>query len=299
MPFASSQSRLFTRILIIFTVLCTAGYLKFRKSHYDTRERKVETMPTNQNNSDMAGWDYLPTVHDGKVYFKKRFALSYAEKYECPEWVAYILTKESLNLPKAKRLESFESDPSIATGSASDADYRRSGFDRGHQVPSADMSFDTEAMSQTYLFSNICPQDHVFNKGVWRELEEQSRDWARKFRKLYIVNGAIWTSHPEAIGSDHVAVPSAFYRVLLDNEEPEKKAIAFVIQNQISIKPLRSYMISVDSLENLTGIHFFNDLPDQTSIRELKAKCNPALWYVQPERYEKRIKSWNKDDHNN
>ena len=85
----------------------------------------------------------------------KYFALSYFEKYELPEWVAYELTSERLQMPWMPRTNNFRPDPKVQTGSATPADYKTTKFDRGHLVPAADMAFSEEAMSESFFMSNM------------------------------------------------------------------------------------------------------------------------------------------------
>ena len=69
------------------------------------------------------------------------YALGYIEYHEQPAWVIYIMTKAEATTKAAKRTNKFRSDPEIPTGSATTGDYRRSGYDRGHLAPAADMAF--------------------------------------------------------------------------------------------------------------------------------------------------------------
>ena len=121
----------------------------------------------------------MPASTTGEVILNPYFALSYSETHEQAEWVAYELTAERLDMPWVKRSDNFLPDPKITRASASPTDYRNSGYDRGHLVPAADMAFSEEAMAATFLMSNISPQSSNFNKGIWRELEELTRDWAK------------------------------------------------------------------------------------------------------------------------
>ncbi|MEL7222548.1 MAG: DNA/RNA non-specific endonuclease, partial [Bacteroidota bacterium] len=133
---------------------------------------------------------FLPSaVRGSDVYHYSKYSLSYNEEYEQADWVAYVLTAENLRKPWGKRNDNFRPDPAISRGSSTPNDYRGSGYDRGHMVPAADMAYDAVAMDETFLMSNISPQSRNFNQGIWRELEELTRDWAKKFKRLYIVSG--------------------------------------------------------------------------------------------------------------
>lgn len=237
---------------------------------------------------------YLPANGTGTIYHLDYYSFSYSEKFEQAEWVAYILERTQLDMPNVKRTDNFRADLDISTRSADPNDYRGSGYDRGHLVPAADMAFGVEAMSTTFLMSNISPQVHTFNGGIWRELEELTRGWAKYFKRLYVVSGPILTEAPiEYIGRNKVAVPSAFFKVLLDIDEPEQKGIAFLIPNAKSDAPLQDYMLSIDSLESITGFDFYPDLLEDQVEEKLESEFNPDLWKTNDKKYHLRVEKWN------
>jgi endonuclease G len=197
---------------------------------------------------------YLPSSTTGIVIDHPHFSLSYVEDHEQAEWVAYTLTRERLALPWHDRPDRFEEDPKVPSRSATWYDYRGSGYDRGHLAPAADMAFSAEAIQESFFMSNISPQSHDFNKGIWKELEELTRSWAKKYKKLYVVTGPVLTEKIKGqIGDNEVSIPSYYYKVLLDVSEPEKKGIAFVLPNQISYDPLYEYAVTIDEVEEMTG----------------------------------------------
>src|SRR5690606_37019502 len=122
----------------------------------------------------------------------------------------------------------FEKDAAIPTGSADFYDYKGSGYTKGHLVPSADRAWNRKVNEETFLMSNISPQAYHFNGGVWRELEENVRDWARENDRLFIVTGPVIGQSRERIGSNQVTVPEAFFKAILDLDLPDQKAIAFL-----------------------------------------------------------------------
>ncbi len=237
---------------------------------------------------------FLPISADGEVVIHQFYILSYLEKYEVPEWVAYELTAERLQLPWVERSNNFRPDPKVSTGSASPDDYRNTRFDRGHLVPAADMAFSNEAMSETFFLSNITPQEPAFNKGIWRELEELGRDWAKRFGHLYIVSGPVFNQPVKFwLGENQVAVPPAFFKVILDWQEPEKKAIAYVIPNALSTERIENFATSVDEVEKMTGIDFFPNLLDKPTAEKLEANFDASLWKSNEKKYQLRVQKWN------
>ena len=236
--------------------------------------------------------EYMPASDQGQTVHHRHFSLSYLEKYEQAQWVAYELTREELDAPRVSRHDRFNPDYSVTTRSAFSRDYSGSGFTRGHLAPAADMAFDTLAMRESFYMSNISPQRRDFNNGIWRELEEQTRDWARASGRLYIVTGPVLsTSLTSHIGQNKVAVPELFYKVLLDPDEPEIRNVAFLLPNALSDKPLMEYAVSIDSVEHITGLDFFplhNGTTDE-------GKSDISRWPLDTQRYQKRIKEWNNE----
>ncbi|MEQ8705835.1 MAG: DNA/RNA non-specific endonuclease [Phaeodactylibacter sp.] len=237
---------------------------------------------------------YLPAGGEGTVIQKATYALSYNETHEQAEWVAYKLSRSTLQSPFVNRTDDFRPDPDVPSGSADPNDYRHSGYDRGHLLPAADRAYSTSAMSETFLMSNISPQARQFNGGIWRELEELTREWAKDAGELYVVTGPLLNMEPKGvIGNNEVTIPGGYFKVLLDLEEPQLKAIGFVLPNTISYEPLYKFVASVDEVEAMTGFDFFADfLPDEVEAA-LESKADVDLWRFDKEKFRKRIDNWN------
>lgn len=190
------------------------------------------------------------------------FAISYNANRCIPNWVAYELTKEE-TYGDVERTDYFDIDPAVSGRQAHFGDYSHTGYDRGHMAPAGDMKWSKEAMDACFYLTNICPQNHALNKGDWNDLEIQCRRWARKYGKAWVVTGPIVTSkNPKTIGSHQVVVPDAFFKAVLVPKGKGYAAIAFVMDNEPGDGSLTDNIVSIDSLENLTGIDFFHALPD-------------------------------------
>ncbi|HLP94879.1 MAG TPA: DNA/RNA non-specific endonuclease [Saprospiraceae bacterium] len=219
------------------------------------------------------------------------FALGYNEDHEQAEWVAYELSRARLDENWAERPNTFRPDPNVRTESATPRDYSSSGYDKGHLCPAADMAFDPRAIDETFYMSNISPQRPPFNMGIWRELEELTRDWARKFKRLYVVTGPVLNNtNLGQIGFSKVTVPGSFYKVLVAPDQ--QRAIAFILPNQMSEKPVMDYALSIDDVEAATGINFFPKLLGGLG-EELEASLDKDAWPINRNRYEQRVKQWN------
>jgi endonuclease G, mitochondrial len=204
-------------------------------------------------------------LYDEQVVNHFAYSLSYNENHEQANWVFYELTINEV-LGSFKRKDQFRSDPNIKSGSASLADYKGSGFDRGHLAPAADMKWSAKSMSESFFMSNMSPQTPSFNRGIWKKLESKVRGWAKENESIYIVTGGVLKGFLNTIGKNKVSVPKYYYKVILDYKKPEIKGIGFILPNVKGNKSIDSYKVSIDEVEKFTGIDFFYLLPD--SIEE-------------------------------
>ncbi|MBK7095484.1 MAG: DNA/RNA non-specific endonuclease [Saprospiraceae bacterium] len=238
---------------------------------------------------------FLPSSTTGELVHHKYYSLSYNEKYEQAEWVSYVLTKESLRAENVKRHDRFDPDVRVKTRSAIYHDYLSSGYTRGHLAPAADMAFNDDAMKESFLMSNISPQKKEFNNGVWNELEENTRNWAWKNGIVYIATGPVLTDNiRDFIGKNRVGIPDYFYKIILDADDPDRKAIGFLLPNEISTEPLSKYAVTIDSIESVTGIDFFRDFLTKDEQTKLESGFDINKWPFNPDLYTKRIEVWNK-----
>ena len=219
-----------------------------------------------------------PQKSSGEIILKRMgYTASYNSSMRVPYWVAWHLTAAHLK-GNTKRSESkFHEDDDVPEPRAVDFDYVRSGYDRGHMCPAGDNKWSQQAMDQSFLFTNVCPQAPSLNRGDWNEMEQACRKWARQYGDLYIVCGPIfYKKRPKTIGKNKVAVPDAFFKVVL-SMKGEPKAIGFIYKNADGNRPKGDYANSVDEVERITGLDFFPSLPDDVEKR-VEAQCCPDDW---------------------
>lgn len=179
------------------------------------------------------------------------------------------------------RTDNFRADSTVSTGSASLADYKGSGYDRGHLAPAADMKFSDSAMRESFFMSNMSPQDPSFNRGIWKKLEAIVRQYAYDHQNIFIATGPVLNKESfPTIGPNQVSIPEYYYKVILDYREPEIKAIGFYIPNEKGSSPIEAYAVPIDVIEGLTGINFFSQLPDDVE-EILESDFDISLWGVQ------------------
>jgi endonuclease G len=227
-------------------------------------DKKNEDYPKTTNaNTSYSEFDdrFLPTSTTGVLVSHQYFTLSYAEDHEQAEWVAYELQKSQLKNSDFKR-PYFVQDRSVSSGSADWRNYKNSGYDRGHLCPAADREFDYDAYHETFLTSNISPQNREFNGGIWNKLEQKTRYWAKKHDGLFVITGGVLEAGLSTIGDENVSVPKEFYKIIFDKRNDENKVIAFLIPNKPTEKSFYEYTVSVDEIEAKTGIDFFSQFSE-------------------------------------
>jgi len=205
------------------------------------------------------------------VYERVRqgYVLAQDARLKIPLWVQYELNVNELQGP-ASRNNYFKADTSIPFGFRAElGDYRRSGFDRGHMVPAADMKRNWEVMYDSFLLSNMAPQVGVgFNQRIWANLEDAIRGWVEQRGTLTIITGPIFAVTEgqvsyKVIGDNHVAVPTHFYKIVADmNNVDEPEALAFIIPNEnLGDRDYSEFLTSIDMIEVATGLDFLSALP--------------------------------------
>jgi len=215
---------------------------------------------------------------DHQIVTHSYFHLSYNEKYEQADWVAYILTARMVENEAAERTDNFRSDPDVATGSAVTSDFTNSGYDRGHLCPAEDMDFSYVAIDETFYMSNMSPQHPSFNRGIWKTLETSVRNWALDNDSIYVITGPIFDNITEFIGKNEVGVPKYFFKIVADiSADKGIKAIAYLMPNEKSIESIHYYAITIDELEQKTGYNFFANLVEDVQY-QLESSIDTTMW---------------------
>lgn len=205
------------------------------------------------------------------------YVASYNKTTLLPNWVAWHLTAERTEGSAKRSGVDFAEDTEVPEPRATDWDYYNSGYDRGHMCPAADNKWSKKAMEESFLFTNMCPQNGNLNRGDWNEMEMACRKWAKKYGDLYIVCGPIlYKGKHKTIGKNKVVVPEAFFKVVLRTGD-DPQAIGFIYKNTSGNRPKDSYVNTVDEVERITGIDFFPSLPDDVE-KNVEATAEIANW---------------------
>lgn len=212
------------------------------------------------------------------------YSLAEDGRLKIPLWVQYELESSELEGP-ATRGDDFRPDLSIPAGFRSElADYARSGYDRGHMAPAADMKRSDEVMGESFSLSNMCPQNPTLNRGLWARLEDAVRGWVQQRGALTIISGPVFepragkVTYP-VLGGNSVAVPTHFYKIVVDaSRAGDVQALVFLIPNEAPRETdLATYLVSIDQVERLTGVDFLSALSDGEEDA-LEARVAPGLW---------------------
>lgn len=235
--------------------------------------------PTRDSSAAEPGRGYeLPASVDGEILLRRMgYTVSYNPTTREPNWVAWYLSAKRLDGDANRSGVEFREDESVPEPRATTWDYYRSRFDRGHQCPAGDNKWSQEAMEESFLLTNICPQNPKLNKYEWNRLESQCRDWAKEYGGVYVACGPIFSAgSKKTIGEHRVKVPTAFFKVVLCTVGTPK-AIGFIYQNIGDKQDYRSCVRSVDEIEALTGYDFFHLLDDATE-KKVEAEANIDDW---------------------
>ena len=207
---------------------------------------------------------------------KKAMNISYNPAHKQADWAFYSLGPKELE-DCYDRGSNFRPDPLVPSEqSAQLSDYAGSHYDRGHLIPAGDNKWNDEAMSQSFLLSNISPQPPAFNRGIWSRLELLVRAWAMKYDGIWVTTGPLLDASLNSIGANKVSVPKFFYKVIVTSRAGHRNGIALLLPTNASA-PLATYAESIQRLEAETGLDFLKglDLAEEKSIEE---NFNPQAW---------------------
>ncbi len=229
-----------------------------------------ETDPVNSIEKEISIKKNLKYESDdlGKFIIYRGFVVNYNCFRKIPNFTIHVINLEQISSrhrEKAKRRGSFYVDDyNLKNCSSTNADYKGSGYDRGHMVPAGDFYWNELLKRETFVLTNIAPQSPNLNRGVWAYLENRIRDKVHNTsHDLYVITGTIFNHDiNKFIGSNRIAIPGSYYKIIYDPVSNEM--FGFVMNNNAESYDgmLESYQVSVDKIEKLTNEDFFDKLPD-------------------------------------
>jgi endonuclease G, mitochondrial len=226
-----------------------------------------------------------------ELIYRDGYVLEFSSVDKIPYWVCEHIRNNQLG-PNAERSNQFKVDPDLRGPKSTPTDYTRTGYDRGHQAPAGDQGNNQLLQDQTFFMSNMAPQFPQLNRNAWRSLETQVRTWANQYSEAYAFTGPVFYDPKEddpqkadgtipyyTIGTDAVAVPTHFYKIVIVKDNGAWKSIAFVMSNKKDYKSpyhLEQYIRSVEWIEEHTGLNFMPDLSSADSVK-LEQNASP-MW---------------------
>ena len=240
----------------------------------------VHDVDVNNPFSDIDNFDIpLPLTNvSEQILYRKNYIVSYNKDYRIPNWVAWHLTAEHTFGDVKRPGNAWHEDLDVPAPRANNMDYKRSGWTRGHMCPAGDNKWDSDAMYETFLYSNCCPQNAKLNTSTWNQIEISSRRWAELYGDLYIVCGPIlFRQEHEIIGENKIVVPEAFFKIILCLNGDIPKGIGFVCRNTDGNRKKDLYVNSIKQVERITGITFFPHLSNEVS-EKVKNDANIDDW---------------------
>jgi endonuclease G len=208
----------------------------------------------------------MDACNDNVDLERSSYLISYNTATRCPDYVSWKIDRNRLD-KNVERTDWFVADEDVSeVHRIKHSDYSRSGYDRGHMCPAADNRYDSLAMVECFLMTNMCPQTHRLNAGDWNDLEDLCRKWGQRYDAVYVVCGPLFSADKtHKIGARKkykISVPERFFKVVVVEEGGDYMGVGFVMNNNDSSMPLEKYVVSIDYVENLTGFDFFSAMPD-------------------------------------
>ena len=238
--------------------------------------------------------DFLPSGSTGELGHQKYYSFSFSKKHGSSEWTIYYSDKELLNSRRFDRGGlNFKQNPDYPEFNVNLDAYYRNAYDKSHMVPAASMAFDSIALVESFYQTNVTPMIDFVNRGVWARLEAQERKWVKEKNNLIIITGVIYKDDryktPKLIDGrtgkiTNVSIPAFIYKVIVDIKNTT--AIAFSVPNNdfsaadklMEDSNPKSYIHTIDEIEDLTGIDFNYKLP-RSIQKSLESKVNIRDWF--------------------
>ena len=256
---------------------------------------EIETLKFQHFSNAMQSIGYPKSAKNLEIISHSAMILGFDCDYKMPAWVFHVLTPD-VAFGTITRSNDFRIDEKVSCGSSVEADYFTKkeisngkseydgfGFDRGHLAPSADFRWSRIALSESYYYSNMAPQRPEFNQESWADLEGLVRKIVDQEQKeLFVVTGPVLKTDLPIVERSvhHLKIPELFYKIIVDTSVSNPRGMAFLMPNKKCSERLSSYVISIDSLERLTGLDFFPNLSEKLE-KQIEGNSNFAAWKTQ------------------
>ncbi|XP_006640741.1 endonuclease G, mitochondrial [Lepisosteus oculatus] len=217
---------------------------------------------------------------------RESYVVSYDSRNRTAHWVIEQLNGETLTGDSDRKFCDFKEDDTVHSyHRAANADYKGSGFDRGHLAAAANHKWSQKAMEETFYLSNVAPQNPHLNQNAWNNLEKYCRALTRHYQNVFVCTGPLYLPRQEpdgkvyvkyqVLGKNNVAVPTHFFKVvILEKHKGEVELRSYVMPNApVDDKiPLERFLVPIESIERASGLLFVpNILKSTGSLRAITA----------------------------
>lgn len=214
-----------------------------------------------------------------RVLTNKAYAVGYSDALGNPVWAAYRVADIAKIPATPARPEKFEVDRRTVARIAPD-DYANSGYDRGHLAPNYAIAtrYGAAAQRETFLMSNITPQKHALNAGLWKELEMKiATSYPARYGEVWVLTGPIFSAQPRELRRG-VQIPEAFFMIVVDENEGKLRTLAFIVPQEASASAdPEKYLATIEEIQRRTGLDFLSEL-DDASERAVEAQRAGRVW---------------------
>jgi len=216
------------------------------------------------------------------VLVNEAFTVGYSDSWMNPFWVSYKVIPAS-NTVSHERPSRFTTDTRTEAQVSHD-DYTGSGYDRGHLAPNAtiDYCYGRDAQLETFLMTNVCPQDPSLNRGAWATLEATVRNLANERGELWVITGPIFWSLDSPRLASGVPIPDFLYKIVIEQTSEGPKPYIDVFSNVAAPGEPVTQPRTIDHIEALTMLDFMWDLPDDVE-EALESQEAEHLWRERPQ----------------
>lgn len=256
---------------------------------------EIEKLKLQAGKESMKSVGYPVYTKELEIIEHSGMVLGFDCDYKMASWVFHLLTPD-VSFGSVARTNDFRVDDKSTCGSSIEEDYFLAkeradgtvdydgyGFDRGHLAPSADFRWSASALSESYYYSNMTPQRPEFNRESWAELEGLLRKIVDQEKKhFYVITGPVLHEGLPEIGRsiNKLKIPELHYKIIVDASTENPRGMAFLMPNRKCEGRLSSYVVSIDSIERLTGLDFF---PEMNALLETKIEqsADYTAWKTQ------------------
>lgn len=278
------------------------GDLELKSAELDTLQAKekqleaeIEQLKLKEVRQMMKAAGYPISTQEVEIIEHSAMVLGYTCHFKMASWSFHMLTPSVLK-GTGTRSNDFRMDEKVSCEKAGEKDYFLRlknpdgtvkydgfGFDRGHLAPSADFKWSETALSESYYYSNMTPQRPEFNRESWAELEGLLRKVVEREKKtFYIITGPVLHENLPVIEQsvNKLRIPELHYKIIVDLSQDNPRGMAFLMPNKKATGRLSEYVVSIDSIEQLTGINFFPSI-DKELETKIESKADFNAWKTQ------------------